>query len=250
VKKFRINTLSVIGLCILSVGSLALSCDDILSVPQLRNADNNEIVNVGDSIFALTGDIYRVLESKAGETWRHYALSGSQMIGGILGQPIPLQYQDARNDDPNIRVVYMDGGGNDVLIPFILLDPYHCGQCNFWFCGGISRSCKSLIDDVSVETSDLLADMAGDGVQQVVLLGYYHGKLGLLGNIPLLNKALDYGAGLAIEAAQNSNGFVDYVDPRSAFAGHEFSYILPDGVHPTYQGSKVLANMIWNAIDY
>jgi hypothetical protein len=250
VKRFHITTLSVVALCALSVCTLGLSCNDLLRVPQLRNADNNEIVNVGDSIFALSGDIYKVLESKAGETWRHYALSGSQMIGGLLGQPIPLQYEDARNDDPNIRVVYMDGGGNDVLLQFIAFDPYHCGQCNYWFCGDISRSCKNLIDDVAVEMSDLLATMAGDGVEQVVLLGYYHGKLGLLGNIPLLNKALDYGASLTIEAAENSNGFVEYVDPRNAFRGKEFWYILPDGVHPTYQGSKVLANMIWDVIDY
>jgi len=119
VKKFRINTLSVIGLCILSVGSLALSCDDILSVPQLRNADNNEIVNVGDSIFALTGDIYKVLESKAGETWLLVtsAFHMPRAVGcfrkvGWAVVPVPVDYAPRGVAEPAFQFNFAYGVGS------------------------------------------------------------------------------------------------------------------------------------------
>ena len=248
-KRFRLGEFRLLVLCLVVVGG-ASACGYLVSVPSLRNADDNEIVNIGDSIFALSGDIYEDLEAKAGETWRHYAVSGTQMIGGILGPPIPTQYQMARNDDPNIRVVYMDGGGNDILLQAIMGDPYGCKRCNYWWCGDISRTCKGVIEDVAVETSNLLNRMAADGVEQVVVLGYYHTTWGIFGDLTKLKKAADYGAALSIAGIPNTNANAVYVDPRNAFSGHEGQYITIDGIHPTAAGSAVLANMIWNVIDY
>lgn len=222
----------------------------LMSVDQLTDADKNDIVNVGDSIFALSGDIYSQLENKSGETWRHYAISGAQIVGGILADPIPDQYADAKQDDPNIRVVYMDGGGNDILIPAIMLDPYSCKNCNYWWCGSLSRSCKNLVDDVYVSTVDLLNDMDADGVDQVVFMGYYHLKWGLLGDLTTLDDAIDYGDKRLKDACTNSTVNAVFVDPRSAFEGHEGSYIIVDGIHPTSAGSAVLANLLWNKIDH
>jgi lysophospholipase L1-like esterase len=220
----------------------------LMSVDQLTDADDNTIVNLGDSIFALSGDIYTNLESKSGETWRHYAISGAQMIGGILATPIPDQYADAKADDPNIRMVYMDGGGNDILIPAIALDPYGCKSCNYWWCGSISQSCKDLINDVYVETVDLLNQMGSDGVQKVVFQGYYHLKFGLFGDLTTLDKAVDYGDKMLKLACTNANVNAVFVDPRASFEGKESSYIIADGIHPTAAGSAVLANLLWSAM--
>ena len=253
VNTFGFKIYGVVALSALLVGTLGLSCNDLLSVPQLRHADNDEIVNIGDSIFALSGDIYTELRLKAHETWRHYALTGSQMSGGFLGMPIPDQYQMARDDDPNIRVVYMNGGANEVLIQAVLGDPYRCKQCNYWFCGDISRRCRALIDNTYVVGENLLYGMEDDGVEQVVFLGYYHPTLGLFGDMRQLIKATDYSAGLiidGIEAAQASGSNAVYVDPRDAFDGMEWLYVTVDGLHPTALGSRVLANMIWDVIDY
>lgn len=244
------KTFCVVALSVVAMGTLGLSCDDLLSVPQLPDADNDEIVNIGDSIFALSGDIYKELEAKAGETWRHYALSGSQMIGGILGKPIPEQYQQALEDDPNIRVIYMNGGANDVLLQGLLGDPYRCRKCNYWFCGGISRSCKALINDVYAESTDLLTTMFEDGVEQVVILGYYHTTIGLFGDMRDFIKATDYGAERIISGLEDTDANIEYVDPRDAFDGREWLYITIDGLHPSALGSRVLANMIWDVIDY
>lgn len=241
----RFVILMTMGLSLAGCGAGAL-----MSVDPLSDADNNEIVNVGDSIYALSGDIYTNLENKAGETWRHYAISGAQIVGGILAEPIPDQYARARNDDPDIRVVYMDGGGNDILIPAIMFDPYNCRNCNYWWCGDLSQSCKDLIDDVYVTTVDLLNEMDSDGVEQVVFLGYYHLKWGLLGDLRRLDDAVDYGDKRLRDACINSTANTVFIDPRNAFEGHESAYIIADGIHPTGAGSSVLANMLWNVIDY
>ncbi len=243
-KMMRTLTLAVVVM-------MMVACAYVASVPQLRDADNNEIVNIGDSIFALSGDIYDILHANAGETWRHYALSGTQMSGGeIIGPPIPSQYQTAKADDPGIRVVYMDGGGNDILMPAILLDPHDCKNCNYWWCGDLSQSCKDLIDDVYVETANLLNQMDADGVDQVVYQGYYHLKWGLLGNLGKLDDAVDYGNARLRAACDNSTANTVFIDPRPAFEGHEGAYIIADGIHPTAAGSQVLADMIWDVIDY
>ncbi|GAB6095996.1 hypothetical protein JCM14469_22490 [Desulfatiferula olefinivorans] len=221
----------------------------LMSVDQLPDADRDDIVNLGDSIFALSGDIYSELEAKSDETWRHYAISGAQMVGGILADPVPDQYADARSDNPDIRVIYMDGGGNDILIPAIAFDPYGCKNCNYWWCGDLSRSCKDLIDDIYVATVDLLNDMDDDGVEQVVFMGYYHLKWGLFGDLRKLDDAVDYGDKRLRDACINSTVNAVFVDPRNAFEGKEGSYIIADGIHPTAAGSAVLANLLWNVID-
>lgn len=242
------STRTLLPLMLLGLTLVLCSCGagTLMSVDPLTDADNDEIVNIGDSIYALSGDIYTNLESKAGETWRHYAISGSQIVGGFLADPIPDQYETAKGDDNNIRIVYMDGGGNDILIPAIALDPYSCKNCNYWWCGNLSQSCKDLIDDVYVETVDLLNQMDADGVEKVVFLGYYHLKWGLLGDLRKLDDAVDYGDKRLKDACINSTANAVFVDPRASFEGKESSYIIADGIHPTAQGSAVLANLIWN----
>jgi len=242
------STRSLLSLMLLGLTLFLCSCGAgaLMSVDPLTDADNDEIVNIGDSIYALSGDIYTNLESKAGETWRHYAISGAQIVGGFLADPIPDQYDTAKGDDDNIRIVYMDGGGNDILIPAIALDPYNCKNCNYWWCGNLSQSCKDLIDDIYVETVDLLNQMDADGVEKVVFLGYYHLKWGLLGDLRKLDDAVDYGDKRLKDACINSTANAVFVDPRASFAGKESSYIIADGIHPTAQGSAVLANLLWN----
>ena len=247
----KLRSQSFLPLVVVCIAFCLCACGagELMSVDPLTDADNDEIVNIGDSIFALSGDIYTDLESRSGETWRHYAISGAQMVGGFLGDPLPVQYETARADDPDIRVVYMDGGGNDILVPAIVLDPDDCKNCNYWWCGDLSQSCKDLIDDVYVETVDLLNQMDDDGVEQVVFMGYYHLKWGLLGNLTTLDDAVDYGDKRLRDACINSTANAVFVDPRAAFEGRESSYIIADGIHPTEQGSAVLGGLIWNALN-
>ena len=99
----------------------------------VRQADRNEIITVGDSIFDLSGKIQQFLEERAGQTFRDYTLSGAELSGGFVARSVTQQYQDARQDDPNIETIVMDGGGNDILIPALVFDPYGC-RTHWWIC--------------------------------------------------------------------------------------------------------------------
>ncbi len=235
-RQMKINLTIVLFTVIISI----VACGGMASVPKLTDADNDEIVNIGDSIFALSGDIYDELHSKAGETWRHYAVSGSKIIGGsFIAKPIPDQYEDAKDDNSNIRIVYMDGGGNDILMPAMAFDPYEC-------MGGLSQDCQDLVDDIYVEAVNLLNQMDRDGVEQIVYLGYYHLKRGIWGDLSKINDAVDYGDQRLREACRNTTANCEFIDPRDSFNN---SYVIYDGIHPNSEGSAVLADLIWDVVD-
>ena len=105
---------------IIAVALLIATGCSIISVPIITNASRNDVVNLGDSIFALSGEIQDFLHAWSGQTFRRYALSGS-MVSHVSDQ-----YSDAKADNANINTIFMDAGGNDILIPAVLFDPYNC----------------------------------------------------------------------------------------------------------------------------
>lgn len=215
---------------------IAVTGCSLISVSEIRNATRNEVVNLGDSIFALSGKIHDNLQSWAGETFRRYALSGS-MVSHIADQ-----YAKAKGDNPNIQTVFMDAGGNDILIPATLFDPYNCRVD--WWESGLSSSCRALIDDVYVDTVNLLNQMGRDGVDNIIFLGYYRLKTGLIGSTSL-NKAVDYGDAKLALAVQNATAAPNYrvfVDPRPYIVNSDITF---DGVHPNDSGSRKCATLIW-----
>ena len=196
------------GIAVFALFLVVTGCS-LISVDRIRNATRNDVVNLGDSIYALSGKIQDNLHSWAGQTFRRYALSGS-MVSHIADQ-----YDLAKSDDPNINTIFMDGGGNDILIPATLFDPYNC-KVDSWE-SGLSSTCKSLIDDIYVDTVNLLNQMGRDGVDNIIYLGYYHLKNGLIGSTSL-NKAVDYGDARLALAVQNATAAPNYrvfIDPRS-----------------------------------
>lgn len=221
---------------VMLVALLVVTGCSLISVPIIRNATRNDVVNLGDSIFALSGKIQDNLHSWAGQTFRRYALSGS-MVSHIADQ-----YDDARADDPNINTIFMDAAGNDILIPATLFDPYNCKVD--WWESGLSSSCKALIDDCYVDVVDLLNQMGRDGVDNIIFLGYYHLKSGLIGTTKL-NPAVDYGDAKLALAVQNATAAPNYrvfIDPRPNIVSSDIIY---DGVHPSDSGSYKLATLIW-----
>src|SRR5262245_47287711 len=63
----------------------------LLSKPWIRNANNNKVVFFGDSIFALSGEIQRILHANAGGTFRNYTTSGAELIGGLIQPSVEQQ---------------------------------------------------------------------------------------------------------------------------------------------------------------
>ncbi|MEZ4602671.1 MAG: hypothetical protein R2861_04460 [Desulfobacterales bacterium] len=150
-----------------------IGCGFVASVPWIRNAQNNQVVNVGDSIFALSGKIQDYLHDWSGTTFRRYSVSGAELVGGILAPDIYSQYNTAKSDNPNIETILMDGGGNDILLPVItLFDPYDC-KTQWYEWGRLSSSCKNFINDLYVDAVNLLNIMHADGVDKVIFQGYY-----------------------------------------------------------------------------
>lgn len=212
----------------------------LLSNPRVSDADNDQVVMLGDSIFALSGKLQDFLEDKAGQTFRRYTLSGAELSGGFIATSIVDQYSVARSDNPNIDTIVMDGGGNDILLPAIAFDPNNCKTQWYQF-GRLSSKCKAFIDDIYVDGVNLLNDMHADGVDNVVYLGYYYTKNGLL-LLDSLEEAVDYGDLRLSQACSNSVVNCEFVDPRSSINDRD---IIIDGIHPNTGGSRKLANLVW-----
>jgi len=229
--------------CSVVVALPLMACQDgtFLSQPTIRDADNDNVAFLGDSIFALSGEIQTNLHARAGGTFRNYTTSGAELNGGIIQPAISQQYAMAFADNPNGRVFVMNGGGNDILIPTLIGDPNDCLTGFFEF-GRLSRKCQDFINDIYVEGVDLLNQMGANGATDVIYLGYYYTKNGLLGRLDNLEQAVDFGDQSLALACQNSTVSCTFIDPRRAINDND---IVFDGVHPNPSGSRKLADLIW-----
>ena len=208
--------------------------------PYVENADRNEIITLGDSIFDLSGDLQMFLEQEAGQTFRNYTQSGAELTGGIIATSVKNQYGDAKQTDSNIETIVMDGGGNDILIPAMILDPYGCRT--HWWRWNISRSCKNLVNDTYVDLVNLLNTMDSDGVENVIYLGYYELPRGNAN----LTKAVNYGDDRLGDACSNTTANCTFVDPRGQVPAN---HVLSDNIHPNTEGSRTLADLIWPELE-
>lgn len=220
--------------------STLIGCGFVVSVDWIRNADNDQVVNLGDSIFAMSGEIQDFLHTYAGETFRRYSTSGAELTGGILAPSLFSQYDTAKADNPDISIIFMDGGGNDILLPAMAFDPYDC-KTQWYEWGRLSSDCKDFIDDLYVDMVNLLNDMHADGVDHVIYQGYYYTKNGIF-QCDDLEEAIDYGDSKIAQACQNAAGDCLFIDPRWTINDSD---IKSDGIHPTTSGSQKLANLIW-----
>ena len=241
-KRTIVKSKKVIRFIIAPLLVLALvGCGFVASVPWITNADNNSVVNIGDSIFALSGEINDYLHSYAGQTFRRYAVSGAELAGGILAPDLFSQYNTAKCDDPNIDTIIMDGGGNDILLPVLtMFDPYDC-KTQWYEWGRLSNSCKNFIDDLYVDGVDLLNDMHADGVDNVIYLGYYYTKNAWV-RLDDLEEAIDYGDTRLSQACAYSAANCTFIDPRWVINDSD---IKLDAIHPKTSGSLKIANLIW-----
>lgn len=231
---------------LLAVAALALimtGCGQLgtlLSNDQVSDADNDQVVFLGDSIFALSGGIQDELEARSGETFRRYTVSGAELTGGVIAPSVVDQFATASGDNPAIDTLVTNGGGNDILIPAIALDPYTC-KTRWYRFGRLSDRCKSLIDDVYVDAVDYLNSAAEAGVRKAVFVGYYYTKNGLFA-LESMKEAVDYGNQSLARACDYSVLDCTFVDPRPVIANSD---IIFDGIHPKDSGSRKIAELIW-----
>ena len=79
----------------------------------LGKGTGSDVVTIGDSWmdYLLGGGGIEGGLDRAGTNYRHYALSGTQLLDGV----IPRQYDRAKAANPDIKTVIMTGGGNDIM---------------------------------------------------------------------------------------------------------------------------------------
>lgn len=235
--KSKFSQILLVAILTITFGACSL-----ISVANITSAGNNKIVNLGDSIFALSGGISNYLHSYAGKTFRRYCTSGAYFNGTSILTSFSVynQYAKAKSDYSTIDTIFMDGGGNDILIPATMyFDPNSCKTS-----GTLSAKCKASIDNVYVTAVTLFNQMGSAGVKNLLFLGYYHIKSGLIGTTSL-NAAVDYGDTKLAQAVANATtltGTKAFIDPRSSIVNSD---IIIDGVHPADSGSKKLADLIW-----
>jgi lysophospholipase L1-like esterase len=226
----------------------------------------NEVAMLGDSYMdPLNGGVGPAIMTAAGnKMYRAYYHSAAAMNYGSGILNIPYQFEtsalmDTLVQNPtDIKVVIMDGGGNDVLI-----DNNTCLTK-----APPDATCSMAIDASVARAKTLLQEMATKGVQHIVYFYYPHldpNGGGLLGTTaPDVNLWLDYALPGAedsccgthfMSTAQNyscrGNGpgtDCVMIDTIPAFTGHLTDYIQSDHVHPTAAGAKVIADLVWKAM--
>ena len=226
-KRFK-TSLSVRVVVIVLVLAVSSACG-LITKPWIRSATMNDVVNIGDSIFALSGKIHDYLTSYAGKSFRNYCFSGAYLSGTsmITSNSVVVQYGIAKSDNSNIKTIIMDGGGNEVLIPANFFDPDHC--IFLFFINAYLSSCKAVIDDAYVDAVDLVNQMGRDGVKNIIWQGYYHVKSGLFASTSL-NPAVDYGKTTLSQAVANAtavNNYRVFINPVSSIVNSD---IIIDGV--------------------
>lgn len=185
----------------------------------------NCVAMIGDSIFALTGQITRHLQDISHQRYRTYYISGAQMNGGMV-MDIEAQYDMAQRQG-NIRTLIMDGGGND-----------------FFF--GNQLNPESIAREITAAWTRILDKAQQDNVENIVVLGYY-----VTATTPDNTDLDPSGMGpTLIEGAARRGINLVYVDPMtdSFFTSRRPAQYTIDSIHPTTAAANKLADMIWAAM--
>jgi hypothetical protein len=225
---------------------------------------DNEVVMVGDSYMsgAPYGLVGQDVVTNSMHNWtRLYYFPGSAIAYGAGSLNIPYEFDtQAEGASTDIKVVIMDGGGNDVLVDN--------RQCMTTF----DSTCMATVDKSVAAAESLLMDMASKGVQHIVYFYYPHLSTAGGGLLPTpatsVNVVDDY-ALAKVEAFCCGTNFASsttnfscrgngpgtdcvMIDTIPSFVGHlntdSVSYLLSDNVHPNAMGSQVIANLVTQAM--
>jgi hypothetical protein len=188
--------------------------------------DGSDVITIGDSYmnYGANGGIEISLEDISGRDYRNYGVAGTM----VLNDQIPNQYRAAINENPNVKTVVMTGGGNDILLGNVF--------CTIAW----SESCTQTVRDVADALAELRAEMAADGVEDVVLVGY-----GTPTDLPAAMPGLVLGRELSVAmCVPGAMPRCHWIDPAVELVGN----ISGDGIHPTQAGYDILGQLTWDLI--
>jgi hypothetical protein len=168
-----------------------------------------------------------------------YAVGGTAILTG----DIPGQLDRLLNDHAGLKVIVMDGGGNDVL-----LNPA-AQQCK---ATGSSRdaTCQRIVTDTLAASEQMYNKAADAGVRDIVFFFYPEVPNGTLLGGPNPNEISEYARPMVAEACAGTEAKTGgrlrchFVDMVPVFAGHS-DYFAPLDLHPNFQGSAAMAEAVW-----
>jgi len=208
---------------------------------------------VGDSY--ITGALSPSLQSTldpimmmAGQTagYTNKAVAGFAMAAGGIGL-IPPQFDSLVGTD--IRLVILDGGGNDILIPPAGSPGTNCKNMAG---NSMTKACTDIIAAALAAGATLMQKMADNGVKDVIFFGYPHVPPSTLGGSNG-NELIDYATPLT---KANCDGELmatggkltcHFVDLRTPFGNSGVAgtpNIVSGDVHPTQAGQTIIATEI------
>lgn len=201
----------------------------------------SEVVLVGDSYINYVENLAPRLQALAvedgalmpGQEYRDHAVAGSSLATGGFSK-IPPQLDEALAEDPNIKFVVMDGGGNDVLL----------GDQSCLADGAdMVESCTDVAELAVATAKTMLEKMRSSGVAEVVQFFYPH--------VPYGGKdLLDWSVPPYQEACMSltTDTFrCHFVDTRATFEGKP-EFIASDDIHPSAAGADALAEQLWGVM--
>jgi hypothetical protein len=134
----------------------------------LGKGDGSDVIMIGDSwmsLFQPMSGIQGGVLKASGQPYRPYSAGGTTLLGGgaLDGflAAIPVQYDNAIAADPDVKTVIMTGGGNDILQSGLQAD-----------CDMNGDACGAQVVKILDRLTELWADMAADGVKDVVYIFY------------------------------------------------------------------------------
>jgi lysophospholipase L1-like esterase len=180
----------------------------------LGMGDGKDVITIGDSWMNLIlSGIEQSLEKISGRDYRNYSVPGTL----VLNEQIPGQYESAKQENPTIKTVVMTGGGNDIL----------SSSC-------ADEACNPIVDDVAKRLSELYKEMANDGVQDVVVIGYTYP------DDQTRHASLDHSRMLsATQCTTDASPRCHYIDSTM------LDITLRDGIHPDDAGYDLIGKTVW-----
>lgn len=184
----------------------------------------NEVLVIGDSFIAINHAITNEVERLAreagalnqNEDYQDRSASGTT----LANNQIPGQYAAAANQGP-IKVVLMNGGGND------------CLQNN---------------GDAAVSAATTLFETMGDEGTDAVVYFFYPDPQGSLG-AGSLKGCLDTARPKMKMLCESLTAPKCYfIDLRPVFEGKYSEYVSSDGIHPTTAGGNAAGKAIWKTM--
>jgi lysophospholipase L1-like esterase len=189
----------------------------------LGAGDGSDVITIGDSWMSLgVRGIQQSLVAISGQPYRTYGRGGTR----LLNEAIPGQYVTAKTADPDIQTVVMTGGGNDIIqVPGLRED-----------CAAQGEQCSQVVGQILDRLSALWAEMAADGVQDVIYVQYSNPE----GNN--VDFALPSGDGVAPRCE-------DVPEPLRCHRLETLDIVMgdiPDGIHPSAAGYDRIGQAVYD----